>query len=751
MFRKDLTVEEAASAIADIIDAGKELGRIEAMREHICVCSCGKRSNDMATETMTKSEAGRIGARKQADQDLMRNAARNLRFCELRASGMPNIQIAQEAGLSPSRTSRIISKGEDHWQMWLERAIEEGIEQEGVPGSVPEPDGAERVEMVDIRLIGENPFQPRRKFSTREVMDLGNDIFDNGQQIPITIRPSLHDTTVPYELCWGQLRLEAFRAAAQAEVEGAMRPTSVWFEHHDRDTGVTRIKAIVREMDDADLRMGALSENLNRNDMAWSDTIRALDDLCENTDYTAADVATIAKMSPQQLSNQRRLLRLPVEILDMVDDGVMAWTSARELLVFTTPHHTHQYELDYCVRRLKAKRKNGKDGLGNPIKRIDASSVRTIITNSLCHGSNVTGWEWLVDSRYLYMGDGNSHGKTRPKFDIEQFSKTYREWCHKIPRRYGGSQTEMMTCAVESWRDWQEAAEEEELRAEEEAAEEANRLGPVATAFSNENPRAERLPRHILHMLEDGRLSQTFVHRLLYGFVKESYAYHHSHQDYLEEICDGLRAISAESPSRVVQDAAAGGVVLKALRKKLGKVEFRSLDDRLTSFGFEPPRFAMDEFIESQQAMLHNVPIGIGIVRVTCSAEAWDAFQAERADAIKEQVARGNQPTEPDDTATVTATPAKEPAAQLMDMSMAETEPQAQVGATMVPMCFQSGGEWVDHWHVMTRVGAPGFADKAMRSHQIYEWDDVIEYLERLATDGGGVPWVEEHVYDDTV
>ena len=710
----------------------------------------------MATETMTRAEAGRIGARMHGDFELMRYAARNLRFCELRATGTPNVKIAEDAGLSPSRTSRIISKGEDHWRMWLERAIEEGIEQEGVPGAVPEPDGTERVEMIDIRLIGENPFQPRRKFTSEQVGDLMRDILDNGQRIAITIRPSLHDSTVPYELAWGQLRLEAFRAAAQAELEGAMRPTSVWCEHHDFDTGVTRIKAIVREMDDADLRLGALSENLNRNDMAWSDTIRALDDLCENTDYTAADVAAIAKMSPQQLSNQRRLLRLPVEILDMVDDGVMAWTSARELLVFTTPHHTHQDELDYCVRRLKAKRKNGKDGLGNPIKRIDASSVRTIITNSLCHGSNVTGWEWLVDSRYLYMGDGNSHGKTRPKFDIEQFSKTYREWCHKIPRRYGGSQTELMTCAVESWRDWQEAAEEEELRAEEEAAEQANRLGAVATAFSNENPRAQRLPRHILHMLEDGRLSQSFVQRLL-GFVKESYAYHHSHEDYLEEICDGLRAISAEKADRIVQDAAAGGVVLKALRKKLGNVEFRSLDDRLTSFGFEAPRFAMDEFIESQQAQIHNVPIGIGIVRVTCSAEAWDAFQAEKAAALKEQVARGNQPAQPEilspeDTATVTATPAEEPAAQLMDMSMAEVEkgqPLVDVlgrEPDMVPACMRR-----DHWHVMTAVNAPGFADKARRSRELWSWDSVLQYLEELTDDGGATPWVEEHVYDRTV
>ena len=75
----------------------------------------------------------------------------------------------------------------------------------------------------------------------------------------------------------------------------------------------------------------------------------------------------------------------------------------------------------------------------------------------------------------------------------------------------------------------------------------------------------------------------------------------------------------------------------------MGNVEFRSLDERLTSFGFDSPRFPMDEFIESQQAPIHNVPIGIGIVRVTCAAEAWDGFQAEKAAALKEQVARGNQ------------------------------------------------------------------------------------------------------------
>ena len=153
-----------------------------------------------------------------------------------------------------------------------------------------------------------------------------------------------------------------------------------------------------------------------------------------------------------------------------------------------------------------------RDGDGNT-KRIEARSVQTIITNALCHDSNVTNWEPLIDSNYIFMGDGNTHGKTKPKFDIDAFSQAYREWVHKIPRRYH-SGTEDWTCAVQAWVDWQAVAEVEERRAEEEkgraqeeAIEQANRLGAVAIVFSNENPRAEKLPRPILHMLEDSDAS----------------------------------------------------------------------------------------------------------------------------------------------------------------------------------------------------------------------------------------------------
>ena len=179
--------------------------------------------------------------------------------------------------------------------------------------------------------------------------------------------------------------------------------------------------------------------------------------------------------------------------------------------------------------------------------------------------------------------------------------------------------------------------------------------------------------------------------------------------------------------------------MLKALRMKMDYTQFRSLDDRLTSFGFDAPRFAMDEFIEEMRPVIHNVPVGIGIVRVTCSYDAWDEYQERKSKALKAQVSWGNDPASPS---------TGEAAGQLMDLSMAETVDTAPYWAAapvlMVPKCPPKTG---DHWHVMTAVGAPGFADKARRSPVLLTWDDVMQYLEELTDDGGSTPWVEEHSY----
>lgn len=704
--------------------------------------------------TMTKAEAGRMSGLQQGERDRMRHAARNLRMCQVRAMGTQNIDIAREVGLSPSRTSRIIAKGEDHWQMWLERAMEEGIEQEGVPGPAPEPDGAERVEMIDIRLIGPNPYQPRTKFTTEQVVSLMESILTDGQRIPIVIRPArygeiLPDNTFqqPYELCWGQLRLEAFREAHRLFVDGDTYYDWIddaWPEYHDRASGITRIKAIVQDIDDTELRRGALIENLQRNDMAWSDTIRALDSYINSSDSTAAAAAKLAGMSPEDLSNQRRLLRLPRVILDMVDDGVLAWTSARQLLVFTSAHHTHDLELDYCVNRLTAKMRRDTDPDGNR-KRIGGDSVRTVVTNALSHSENHRHWEPLIDSNYIYMGDGNPHGKRRPKFDIEAFAKLHREHVHKIPRRYHAG-TEEWTCAVESWRTWQTAAEDDERKAEEERKDQeefarqlnddrefsientalpgddhrSKRYGPIMTALVAQTPEIAHLPQTILDMCEEGRLGHNFVIWLT-GFVSTA-ADTCNHRAHLDHIAGELQRLSQfKSPDKRMSLAVCGGVVLKSLKSDIEHWQFRSLDDRLTAFGFEAPHFDTDEFANDPHTIVHFVPIGTTsgpetLIRVTCSAVRWRTAEQAATEAVQAQVARGNTATPP----------AEEPAAQLMDMAMVDS---GQLLSTEAGMSLLAAADALEPWVNDDQWRAMGIGDVRRIAEELARTQDALTPL----------------------
>ena len=467
----------------------------------------------MATTRMTRADAGRA----YGEKEIMRYAARNVRICEMRALGGSNKGIAEETGLSPSRTSRIISKGEDHWQMWLERALEDGIEQEGVPGAIPRPD-VELVELIDITTIQDNPWQPRKTVREDDVATLLEDIAENGLHHAVLLRPNRSGP----ELVLGQLRLMAFRMGAESEEAGAIVMGAAWEKYYDGDTGITRIPAILREMKDREVIIASLSENLNRNAMVWSDETRALELATQQEGVTARQVAAAAKMSPAQLSNRRRLLKLNDKTLSLIDDGILSWTAARELLAFAPDDHIHQDEIDYCEERLWAMHK------GDAERRLTAKDVLTVMANSM--GLDSSQWEQLAAVLNFWIR-GNSH-KERPLFDVGEFKKSYGEFVHTLPYLFGTVTVPKkveVTCLGWDWRKYQADAEEKE--AQKRNAETAHRLavkeaqkdeepsqlglGAVATAFSNENIKAVYLPRQILHMLEDARLSREFVQGLL--------------------------------------------------------------------------------------------------------------------------------------------------------------------------------------------------------------------------------------------
>ena len=167
------------------------------------------------------------------------------------------------------------------------------------------------------------------------------------------------------------------------------------------------------------------------------------------------------------------------------------------------------------------------------------------------------------------------------------------------------------------------------------------------------------------------------------GFVKNE---SHHHREHLEDIARRLQHLSGfKSPDKPMSDAAAGGAVLATVRKVLGS-EFRSLDDRLTSFGFESPRFAMDEFIEEhagddpQRAdrHRHRAP-HLQPQRLGCLPGKREPRP------VRQQVSRGNE----------SAVPFKgEATAQLMDMSMAETaeQPKQQSSHRLICRAIRCAG-----------------------------------------------------------
>jgi len=99
----------------------------------------------------------------------------------------------------------------------------------------------EKIDIIDIRQIRTNPFQPRQTFIQEKLEELAASIKENGLIQPIIVRKS---PIVGYELLAGERR---YRAAQMA--------------------GFKEIPAIIRELSDDDMIKQAIIENLQREDL----------------------------------------------------------------------------------------------------------------------------------------------------------------------------------------------------------------------------------------------------------------------------------------------------------------------------------------------------------------------------------------------------------------------------------------------------------------------------------------------------
>jgi len=178
-----------------------------------------------------------------------------------------------------------------------------------IPGGMDEvfgrSDDAPALRDIPVQTIRPNPHQPRRFFDEERLHELASSISHIGVLQPILVRP----VDGGYELIAGERR---WRAAGIAEL--------------------ATIPAIVRTTDDMSSMEQALVENLHRADLTPLEEAAAYHQLIDDFGFTHEQVADRVGKSRSAISNALRLMGLPGEIQQYVNDGRLSARHARTLL-----------------------------------------------------------------------------------------------------------------------------------------------------------------------------------------------------------------------------------------------------------------------------------------------------------------------------------------------------------------------------------------------------------------------------------
>ncbi|MGO4938039.1 ParB/RepB/Spo0J family partition protein [Fundicoccus sp. Sow4_H7] len=168
------------------------------------------------------------------------------------------------------------------------------------------PADHEIVEEIDLSDIRPNPYQPRKKFDETLLQELADSISQSGVFQPVILRQS---AIKGYELIAGERRVRASRIA-----------------------GKTTIPAIVRDLNEQQMIEIAVIENLQREDLSPLEEAEAYSLLMNKLALTQAEVADRMGKSRPYIANYIRLLSLPEEVKEMVNEGNLSMGQARTLL-----------------------------------------------------------------------------------------------------------------------------------------------------------------------------------------------------------------------------------------------------------------------------------------------------------------------------------------------------------------------------------------------------------------------------------
>jgi ParB family transcriptional regulator, chromosome partitioning protein len=172
--------------------------------------------------------------------------------------------------------------------------------------------GDEKIEAninkLSVSDITRNKFQPRKNFDQENLDDLTNSIRERGIIQPIIVRKSQNDKS-KFEIIAGERRWVAAQKA-----------------------GLHEVPVVITEADDLKSLEFAIVENVQRHDLNAIEEAQGYQRLIDDFLYDQEKVAKFIGKSRSHVSNCLRLLSLPKEVLNLIENKQLSQGHAKILV-----------------------------------------------------------------------------------------------------------------------------------------------------------------------------------------------------------------------------------------------------------------------------------------------------------------------------------------------------------------------------------------------------------------------------------
>lgn len=166
----------------------------------------------------------------------------------------------------------------------------------------------EKIIELDINLLVPNPYQPRKTFDENKIKELASSIKEYGIINPILVRKKDDH----YEIIAGERRTRAAKSI-----------------------GLTKVPVIIKELSDAEMAEISLLENLQRENLTPIEEAESYKQIIDLANLSQESLGAKLGKSQAFIANKIRLLTLPKEIQDALNNRKISERHARSLLTIS--------------------------------------------------------------------------------------------------------------------------------------------------------------------------------------------------------------------------------------------------------------------------------------------------------------------------------------------------------------------------------------------------------------------------------